>query len=115
MTFIAENKNLKISEGYVKGQKVWGLYLKKARVAIYLGPEEKITLFRTLESLLNHPKQPAEGYYWVGFGYGLFNFLVSVEDCRFLIENLPMSEQEKRLAIEEESLGKPETKPRRLH
>ena len=104
MIGIAENEHFKIFEGVTReGNKAWSLRLKRARVAIYLGSVEKITLVRSLKDRLEHSEQPDEKYFWIGFGYGTFNVLVSVEDARFLLKYLPLSKTEKKLSVEEET------------
>lgn len=98
-----ENEHFKIFEGVTReGRKAWSLRLKRARVAIYLGSVEKIALVKTLRDRLEH-SQLDEKYFWIGFGYGTFNVLFSVEDAKFVLRYLPLSETEKKLSLEEET------------
>jgi len=108
---MVENERLKINVGQTKeGTVAYSIVLKKARTAIYLGTIEKITLIRLLEDVVEtskkFPQAISQGI-WVAFGQGELWVWLTLKDAAFILENIPLTEEEKQLALDiEESGGK---------
>ncbi len=103
---MVENERLKIKKGFTRnGTLSYAIVFKKARVAIYLGTEEKITLIKLLRDVLKKSEDPNKIAYgtYVSFGNGEILIFFTIEDIKFILKNIPLEPHEENLILKEEN------------
>jgi len=83
----------------------YAIILKKARVAIYLGTEEKITLIKLLRDVLKKSESSDKVGYgtYISFGNNEILIFLTMEDVKFILKNIPLELHEENLVLEEKN------------
>jgi len=103
---MVENERLKIKEGFTRnGTLSYAIIFKRARVAIYLGTEERIALIKLLRDILKKSEDPNKVAYgtYVSFGNDEILVFLTMKDIKFILENVPLQSHEENLVLEEEN------------
>ncbi|MHA1974608.1 MAG: hypothetical protein ACTSW1_16530 [Candidatus Hodarchaeales archaeon] len=101
-------------EGLIKENENWrvrkrgddfAVTSRKGRFTFYLhGSIEKVIFVRGLKAAYQHSQLTGREFYFFLLN-AFFGMWLSVEDIKFLLDAFPLSESEKQLAIEEETLS----------